>query len=73
MKEVDDVQPENFKPNFNPQLVKNFSQIANNIKTKEYQLTDARPAGRFAGTAPEPRKGSQFLFFCVYVNKRILF
>lgn len=27
------------------------------VQSREWQLVDARPAGRFAGTAPEPRAG----------------
>lgn len=49
------VQKEQFKAKFYPNHVKSFSDIENNIKSSEYLLVDARPAGRFKGTAPEPR------------------
>ena len=38
-------------------LVRTLDQIVDNLKTKAEQLLDARPAGRFAGTDPEPRAG----------------
>ena len=28
-----------------------------NVRTRREQVADARPAGRFAGTVPEPRPG----------------
>lgn len=38
-------------------LVRTLDQMVENVKTKAEQLLDARPAGRFAGTDPEPRAG----------------
>lgn len=45
-----------FNAKFNPSFVKSFEDIKNNMDTKKFQLIDARPAGRFEGTDPEPRK-----------------
>ncbi|KAL5019335.1 hypothetical protein ScPMuIL_005057 [Solemya velum] len=50
------VSSEIFKANFCSSSVKSFKDIENNIEVmKLFQLLDARPAGRFNGTAPEPR------------------
>ena len=38
-------------------LVRTLDQMVENVKTKAEQVLDARPAGRFAGTDPEPRAG----------------
>ena len=38
-------------------LVRTLDQMVENVKTKAEQVLDARPAGRFAGTDPEPRPG----------------
>ena len=58
VKEVEKVPVEKFSANFRPELVKSFEQVvANQFKDKTFQLLDARPPGRFDGTAPEPRKG----------------
>lgn len=38
-------------------LVRTLDQIVDNLKTKAEQILDARSAGRFAGTDPEPREG----------------
>lgn len=37
--------------------VRTQAQMIENLKTKAEQVVDARPAGRFAGTEPEPRPG----------------
>lgn len=37
--------------------VKDFAQVQKMIATGDTQILDARSAGRFAGTAPEPRAG----------------
>ncbi|MBR72075.1 MAG: 3-mercaptopyruvate sulfurtransferase [Rhodospirillaceae bacterium] len=47
----------NFKAVFNPDLIKNFSDINLNLKTQTEQLIDARSKGRFDGLDPEPRPG----------------
>jgi thiosulfate/3-mercaptopyruvate sulfurtransferase len=37
--------------------VRSLDQMVENLKTKAEQVVDARSAGRFAGTDPEPREG----------------
>ncbi|WP_144186711.1 3-mercaptopyruvate sulfurtransferase [Elioraea rosea] len=46
-----------FAPAFRPWLVKDWRAVLGNVASREAQLVDARPAGRFEGTAPEPRAG----------------
>lgn len=47
----------NFTSSFNEKAVKHFSEIENNLSKQDCLLVDARSAGRFDGTAPEPREG----------------
>lgn len=47
--------PAAFKADYRPELVKFLDQVEGNIAAKKFTLLDARDAGRFAGTAPEPR------------------
>jgi len=49
-------EPAQFNPTFNASAVKNFAQVQQLIDQKALIL-DARPAGRFNGSAPEPRAG----------------
>ncbi|MFK7936333.1 MAG: sulfurtransferase [Saprospiraceae bacterium] len=49
----------NFKATFQPKLVKSYQDIVENIETEQFNVLDARSAGRFNGTAPEPRKHLQ--------------
>ncbi|XP_041634290.1 3-mercaptopyruvate sulfurtransferase-like [Cheilinus undulatus] len=44
-----------FKATANQSWVKSYEDILENIKTKQVQVVDARSAGRFRGTEPEPR------------------
>lgn len=37
--------------------VRTMQAMTDNLRTKAEQVVDARPAGRFAGTDPEPREG----------------
>ena len=37
--------------------VRSMQAMTDNLRTKAEQVVDARPAGRFAGTDPEPREG----------------
>lgn len=37
--------------------VRTMAQMTDNLRSKAEQVVDARPAGRFAGTEPEPRAG----------------
>lgn len=46
-----------FKSNFRPELVKSFEQMLENLKSKKFNVVDARSHGRFTGTEPEPRAG----------------
>ena len=46
----------NFKANYNPQLVVSFDEMQRNVVENTLCVVDARSAGRFNGTAPEPRK-----------------
>ncbi len=41
----------------NTGLVRSIDQVLANVTSKEEQLVDARAAGRYAGTDPEPREG----------------
>ncbi|XP_052816505.1 3-mercaptopyruvate sulfurtransferase-like [Mya arenaria] len=45
----------NFNAKFNESFVKSFEDVMKNINEKQFQVVDARPAGRFDGTSPEPR------------------
>lgn len=49
--------PTEYKCVLNGSLVRSHAQIIENLKTGEEQLVDARPAGRYNCTAPEPREG----------------
>jgi thiosulfate/3-mercaptopyruvate sulfurtransferase len=46
-----------FHATLRPELVKSYGQVLANIEDEMFQLVDARSAGRFYGTAPEPRPG----------------
>jgi len=46
-----------FTPRFRPELVRSRQQLLANLASKAEQVLDARAAGRFAGTEPEPRAG----------------
>jgi thiosulfate/3-mercaptopyruvate sulfurtransferase len=50
-------KPATFKAAFRPGLVRDIGQMQANQKKRAELVVDARPAGRFAGTAPEPRPG----------------
>lgn len=47
----------NFKAQLNSENVKDFIFIKTNLNNKNSLVIDARSAGRFNGTAPEPREG----------------
>lgn len=49
----------NFKSQFNESFVLKHEDIIDNIKSDKFLLVDARSAGRFEGTADEPRKHLQ--------------
>jgi len=49
--------PRAFKATLRPELVRDLEAMRANIGTRAAQVLDARSAGRFAGTEPEPRAG----------------
>ncbi|KAM4530650.1 3-mercaptopyruvate sulfurtransferase-like [Odontesthes bonariensis] len=44
-----------FQATVNPSWVKSYDDVLENISSKQAQVVDARAAGRFRGTEPEPR------------------
>ena len=50
-------QERHFTARFRGMLVKDRNDVLKALDRKEEQLADARSAGRFEGTEPEPRKG----------------
>ena len=48
--------PGDFKSRYHKNYVIAYEEILDNIQSNEFQVIDARPAGRFQGTAKEPRK-----------------
>jgi thiosulfate/3-mercaptopyruvate sulfurtransferase len=49
--------PRRFTAHFDPSLVRDKRALIENLATRREQVVDARAAGRFAGTTPEPRAG----------------
>ncbi|MBO0709996.1 MAG: sulfurtransferase [Acetobacteraceae bacterium] len=49
--------PATFRPNFRATLLRGIGDLLGNVETGAELVLDARAAGRFAGTAPEPRAG----------------
>ena len=49
--------PRPFTARWRPELVRDVEAMRANIGTRAAQVLDARSAGRFAGTEPEPRAG----------------
>ncbi|KAM9391427.1 3-mercaptopyruvate sulfurtransferase-like [Pholidichthys leucotaenia] len=47
-----------FTASLDSSWVKSYEDVLENIRTKEVQVVDARSAGRFRGTEPEPREGT---------------
>jgi len=50
-------RPRTFHARFRPELVRDLERMRANVGTRAEQVVDARPAGRFFGTEPEPRPG----------------
>jgi thiosulfate/3-mercaptopyruvate sulfurtransferase len=50
-------QTRRFTARFDPSLVRDKRALIDNLTTRREQVIDARAAGRFDGTAPEPRAG----------------
>jgi thiosulfate/3-mercaptopyruvate sulfurtransferase len=48
-------QKQHFSAKTNNKLVKNISQMLENVERKKFQVIDARTPGRFSGDDPEPR------------------
>lgn len=48
-----------FKATPNQSWVKSYEDVLENTRTRQVQAVDARSAGRFRGTEPEPREGKQ--------------
>ncbi|KAM9843739.1 3-mercaptopyruvate sulfurtransferase [Aulostomus maculatus] len=48
-------EPREFKASMNQSWVKSYEDVLENIRTAQVQVVDARSAGRFRGTEPEPR------------------
>src|SRR5215469_1745224 len=46
-----------FTPRFDPSLVRDKAALIDNLRSRREQVVDARAAGRFDGTAPDPRAG----------------
>ena len=46
-----------FTAKLNRDFIKSFEDVKENITSQRFQLIDARSAGRFHGTDPEPREG----------------
>lgn len=53
------IKENGFDAKLNPNLIKDFDQICENIDTKAAQIIDARSNPRFNGTEKEPRAGLQ--------------
>ena len=49
--------PRRFTARFDPWLVRDKRALIENLATRREQVVDARAAGRFDGTTPEPRPG----------------
>ncbi len=49
--------PKSFKAEKDEKLVRSLEQVRRNIDLRREQVVDARSAGRFAATEPEPRAG----------------
>jgi thiosulfate/3-mercaptopyruvate sulfurtransferase len=49
--------PRQFRATLHPELVRDLEAMRANLASRGAQVLDARSAGRFAGTEPEPRAG----------------
>lgn len=57
-----------FRATVNQSWVKSYEEVLENVGTKLVQIVDARSAGRFRGTEPEPRDGEH-----EFANKKLCF
>lgn len=46
-----------FRAALDPAFVKTYEDLKENLESRRFQVVDARAAGRFRGTEPEPRDG----------------
>lgn len=53
--DIADIAPVTFRASFDPAMARSLDQVQANIDGGAEQVLDARSAGRFAGTDPEPR------------------
>ncbi|XP_063039994.1 3-mercaptopyruvate sulfurtransferase-like [Engraulis encrasicolus] len=53
------VEPTEFRATLDRSSVKTYEDMLKNVDTKEFQVVDARPAGRFRGIDPEPRDNTE--------------
>ncbi len=51
----DEIEEGYFSSNFQPNKIKNASEVMANITAQNFTLIDARSIGRFYGSSPEPR------------------
>ena len=52
-------EPAEFHAVLDPAYIKTYEDIKENLESRRFQVVDARAAGRFRGTEPEPRDGNQ--------------
>uniref|UniRef100_A0A8C5KXD6 Sulfurtransferase n=1 Tax=Jaculus jaculus TaxID=51337 RepID=A0A8C5KXD6_JACJA len=50
-------EPAQFRAQLDPSFIKTFEDMKENLKSRSFQVVDARAAGRFQGLEPEPRDG----------------
>ena len=51
--------PAEFRASLDPAFVKTYEDMKENLESRRFQVVDARAAGRFRGTEPEPRDGNK--------------
>lgn len=51
--------PAEFRASLDPAFVKTYEDVKENLESRRFQVVDARAAGRFRGTEPEPRDGNK--------------
>lgn len=52
-------EPAEFHAVLDPAYIKTYEDMKENIESRRFQVVDARAAGRFRGTEPEPRDGNR--------------
>jgi len=55
--QITKITPRTFTPALQPHMVRHAADVLDNITSKTAVVLDARSAGRFNGTVPEPRPG----------------